>query len=215
MPKLSIKQLFKTAFTAYKTHWKFLTLVTLIAWVARFVPGYLRDLFDLPWLFYSLTFVNWLIGIVVTLGLTKTILLLVDRQEKNIKNLYLYTLSLFIPFLLASLLYSLIVIGGTLLLIVPGIILALTFQFYSYLIVDQNLAPKQALKQSGILTKGHKLQLFWLMLLIGLMNIVGAIAFLVGLLFTVPMSLLIMTYTYRHLNPTKQASTPTTTPSQS
>ena len=207
MPKLSLKTLFKQAFTTYKLNWKFLTLVTLIAWAVRFIPSYIQDLLDVPWLYYSLTFLNWLIGLVVTLGLTKTILLLVDKQDKNLKNLYLFTLPLFVPFLLGSLLYSAIVLGGILLLIVPGIIFALMFQFYSYLIVDQNLKPKEALKQSKTLTKGHKLQLFWLMLLLGLLNLAGALLFLVGLLFTIPMSLLVMTYTYRELNPIASSQT--------
>ncbi|MBU1085854.1 MAG: hypothetical protein ABIJ43_00955 [Candidatus Beckwithbacteria bacterium] len=206
MPKLQIKTLFTKAFTSYKASWKFLTLITLIAWLTRFIPSYLQDLFDTPWLFYSLSFLNWVLGIAVSLGLTKTILNLVDNQEKNLKNLYLYTLPLFIPFLLASIFYSLIVIAGTILLIIPGIILALKYQFFSYLIIDQNLTPKQAIKQSGIITQSHKLQLFWLMLLLILINLGGALFFLIGLIFTIPMSLLIMAYTYRELNPAKVAS---------
>lgn len=210
MPKLQIKELFKKAFKTYKLNWKFLTLITLIAWLVRFIPGYLRNLFDNPWIFYPISIINWLIGIAITLGLTKTILSLIDNQEKNLKNLYLYTLPLFVPFFLSSFFYSLITIGGIILLIVPGIIWAIKYQFFGYLIIDQNLKPKQAIKQSGLITQNYKLQLFFLMLILGLINFLGALFFLIGLIFTIPMSLLVMAYTYRQLSPAKSPTTPAT-----
>ena len=208
MPKLQIKALSKTAFQTYKANWKFLTIVTLIAWLARFIPAFVRDLFDNPWLFYPLSFLSWIVGVAITIGLTKTILMLVDQNQKDYKNLYLFTLPLFIPFLLTSIAYSAIMVAGIILLIVPGVIWAIKFQFFSYLIIDENLKPKKALIKSGIMTQGHKLQLFLLALVLGLANLAGALLFLVGLIFTIPMSLLIMAYTYRELNPVKQTPTP-------
>lgn len=201
MPKLQIKLLFKTAFETYKLNWKFLTLVTLIASLARFIPNFLQNLFDTPWLYYSLTFIGWIIGIVVTLGLIKTILDLVDNNQKDFKNLYQHSLPIFIPFLLTSIIYSLIILGGVILLIIPGIILALMFQFATYAVVDQNLKPKQALKLSKTITKGHLPQLFLITLALGLINLLAALLFLLPLIFTIPTSLLVMAYTYRQLNP--------------
>lgn len=205
MPKLSIKQLLQQSFQTYKANWKFLTLITLIAWLTRFLPGLLTNLSDLPWLVFSLTFLNWIIGLLVTLGLINTTLKLIDSQSTDLKNLYQHSLPLFIPFFLTSVLYFLIIIGGILLLIIPGIIFALKFQFANYLVVDQNLKPKQALKQSNQLTKGNLWKLFLLTLTLGLTNILGALLFLLPLIFTIPISLLTMTYAYRQLNPLTQS----------
>ena len=79
-----------------------------------------------------------------------------------------------------------IVLVGLILLIVPGIIAALALMFATYVVVDRGFGPIEAIKESVRLTKGHRWELFLLALaLIGL-NILGAIALLVGLLVTIP-----------------------------
>jgi uncharacterized membrane protein len=88
---------------------------------------------------------------------------------------------------------------GTILLIVPGIIWALKFQFYGYYIVDKNLKPVDALKMSAMSTSGKKGNLFVFFVLLGLINFLGLIALLVGLLISVPVTLLAYVYVYRLL----------------
>lgn len=92
-----------------------------------------------------------------------------------------------------------IVIVGLILLIIPGIIAALMLLFSNYLVIDKNLGPIEALKESMRITKGHKWQLLLLVLAVACMNILGALAFFVGLLVTVPISILAMAHVYRTL----------------
>ncbi len=98
-----------------------------------------------------------------------------------------------------TVLYHLIVLGGCLLVIVPGIIWALKFQFYGYLIVDKRLGPVAALKESGRITDGVKEDLFLLCLLVGLINLLGALCLVIGLLATVPIGFVATALVYRRL----------------
>jgi uncharacterized membrane protein len=63
-------------------------------------------------------------------------------------------------YLLGYFLYILILIGGLFLLIIPGIIWAVKYQFFGYFIIDQGMKPVEALKRSGQLTKGRKGYIF-------------------------------------------------------
>lgn len=108
-------------------------------------------------------------------------------------------------------LFILIVGVGFVLLIIPGIILALTFGLGKYLVIDRGLGPVEALKESRRITKGSRLKLFLLMLVIILLNIVGTIAFLVGLFVTVPVSLLALVHAYRVLEKNKRIAVIDTT----
>ena len=80
-----------------------------------------------------------------------------------------------------------------------AVILAMGLMFVPYLVIDRGLGPIEAMKESWRVTKGHKWQLFFLFLaLIGL-NILGAIALIIGLLVTVPISMLAAAHAYRTL----------------
>jgi uncharacterized membrane protein len=91
---------------------------------------------------------------------------------------------------------------------VPGIYLALKYQFYNYLIRDQGKGLVEAIRISGVLTEGvmWNLVLFWLMLaginILGMLagiNILGMLALGIGLTITVPLSWLATAYVYRRL----------------
>jgi uncharacterized membrane protein len=96
-------------------------------------------------------------------------------------------------------LQALIVIGGFILLIIPGIFFALRLQFTCYLIVDKNLGPVEAVKTSWKITKGNAWNLFFLGILLGLINILGLLCLIVGLFVTVPLTMLATTFVYRKL----------------
>lgn len=98
-----------------------------------------------------------------------------------------------------KILTGIIVIIGLILLIVPGIIAALALLFATYLVVDRNLGPIEAMKESARMTKGHRWNLFLLMLALLGINILGAIALLVGLLISIPVSLLAIAHAFRKL----------------
>jgi len=62
--------------------------------------------------------------------------------------------------LLAAFLLTIGIVFGFVLLIVPGIILALGLGFFVYGLIDQDLGPIESLQESWRLTNGHKAFLF-------------------------------------------------------
>lgn len=110
----------------------------------------------------------------------------------------------FLKFLLMSILVSVLVIVGLIFLIIPGVVLALLFTFCSYLVMERQLGPIAAIKESARIAKKHLWKIFLLFLAVGALNILGFIALLVGLFVSVPVSLLATAHAYRVL--TSEAS---------
>ncbi|PYZ96814.1 hypothetical protein CR205_14130 [Alteribacter lacisalsi] len=73
-----------------------------------------------------------------------------DRRRKARRPL----LRLFIPVVIATVLFFLIFGGGTLLFIIPGIIAFVFFLLFSHVITIENKTPYEALKRSAVLIKG-------------------------------------------------------------
>jgi uncharacterized membrane protein len=72
----------------------------------------------------------------------------------------------------------LIILGGFILLVVPGIIFACKLAFVPYLVIDRKLGPVAAIKESWNMTEGHAMEVF----LIGLVGIPIVIAGLICLI---------------------------------
>lgn len=99
----------------------------------------------------------------------------------------------------ASLVYTLFVVGGLLLLVVPGIYALIRLQFFSYIIVEENVGPIEALKKSAAITQGHVGALFLFLLMAFGLLVVSALPFGLGLLVSVPVSMLASVFVYRAL----------------
>lgn len=128
-----------------------------------------------------------LLQIGVTLVLVRVALKLCDEKTVSLHKME-GLLSGYLPYLLALLIYGVVVATGLLLLIVPGIIWALRFGFAGFLVVDKNLDPLEAMTESSRLTRGVKGRLLGFALLVALANLLGALALGVGLFVTIPMS---------------------------
>ncbi|MEK7106915.1 MAG: hypothetical protein AAB899_01890 [Patescibacteria group bacterium] len=114
----------------------------------------------------------------------------------------------FWQYLGAGLLYGLGIFVGIILLIIPGIIVLLTYQFASYVVVDRNFGPIKALKESARITRGHRLELLLLFLLVLILNIAGLLALVVGLFVTIPVTMLAVVHAYRTLEHKASEITP-------
>lgn len=139
----------------------------------------------------------WVVNSIIAMGVINICLKLIDNKKPKLKDIY-YTKKLF-NFILASILRSFIIIGGFILLIIPGIIFSIKLQYSEYLIVDKKLDAVDSIKKSWEMTKGVKWNLFLFGLILGLINILGILALLVGLLITVPLTFIANAYVYRKL----------------
>jgi len=140
---------------------------------------------------------GYVLTILVSIELVKITLIFYDYNKGQLKDLF-SEYRLFFKYLLANIIYVLIILGGLLLFIIPGIIWAIKFQFFPHLIVDKKLEPIEALKQSSAITRGIKWQLLAFLLVVVIINVLG-ILFLVGLFITIPITILAMAFVYRKL----------------
>lgn len=82
-------------------------------------------------------------------------------------------------FFLISLVVGLIVLGGTILLVIPGIIFGIWFSFATLLVLDKNMGVREALKTSKLMVNGK----FWKVL--GRFVVIGLFTFFVSLILMV------------------------------
>ena len=120
----------------------------------------------------------------------------------------LWSPSPFWKYFLTSLAYGLIVVAGFILLIVPGIIWSIKYMFAPYLVMDRTLGVREALRESARITSWRKWDLFLLGLVLGLINILGLLCLVIGLLVTVPVTYLAVAHAYRILEHTAGEMTP-------
>jgi hypothetical protein len=97
----------------------------------------------------------------------------------------------------ASILFGLAVAIGILLLIVPGIYIALRYGQYMVAIVDRDLGIFESFSYSSALTTNNRLLLLGLWVLSALIVLAGLIACGVGLIFAIPMVWLTSMVAYR------------------
>jgi uncharacterized membrane protein len=138
------------------------------------------------------------VGILFELGTVRISLDFADARRAQMRDLFMQYRLLW-RYFLASLLYNLIVVGGLILFIVPGVMWAIKFQFYSFAIVDESAGVLDSFRRSAALTQGVKwnLLLFWLV--IALVVIAGALALVVGLLWAIPVVMVARAFVFRAL----------------
>jgi len=167
-----------------------------ISFALDFVSDQFQE--DISALSSLIFFLHWIIMVILNMGLIYITLRFCDNAKPIYADLFVPSKK-FLTFIAASILYGLIVFAGLILLIVPGIVWAIRYSLFRFLIIDEDLGPIDALKKSAELTDGSKWNLFLFDILIGLINILGALAFFVGLLVTIPLSLIASAYVYRTL----------------
>jgi uncharacterized membrane protein len=103
-------------------------------------------------------------------------------------------------FILASILYSLIVTVGLILCIIPGIAAAIALYFYGFYVLDRGLGPTDSLRASYELVRANVGTVVVLLLVAWLVYFVGILLCGIGVFVTAPVALIMVSYGYRILN---------------
>ncbi|MCB1443925.1 MAG: DUF975 family protein [Methyloceanibacter sp.] len=143
--------------------------------------------------------VSYLLGILISMGMTAFFLVAHDNPD-GVEYAALWHPKPFWNFFAASVLASLAVGIGLVLLIVPGLIAMVLFMFATLLVIDRGLGPVEAMQESMRLTKGYRWPLFGLILLLALVIFVGVLALGVGVLVAGPVAGLAYVHAYRMLS---------------
>ncbi|WP_035987939.1 hypothetical protein [Leptolyngbya sp. KIOST-1] len=105
----------------------------------------------------------------------------------------------FLPIFLTALISGILTAIGFVLLVLPGIYLAVAYLFAQPLVIDKSADFWQAMETSRKLITKKWFSFFGLLLLILLLNMAGAIVVGIGLLVTVPLSVCIIAAAYEDI----------------
>lgn len=141
----------------------------------------------------------WLVETIVQIGVITITLKLVDSKKASINDLF-SNIRVYWRYLGGSILYFLIVSIGLILLIVPGVIWGIKYQFYGFNIVDKKMGVIDALKESAKITEGVRWDLFIFGLALVGIIILGALALGIGLFAAIPVVWLATAFIYRKLS---------------
>ncbi len=183
--------------------WVALVLWTVILWIphamintASMIFAFVAEDHQSPWF---LKVISVAVNVITLMLYTRVVLLCMDDDPAGIGDV-LSGFKFLIPFSIASLLFFLAVLVGSVALIVPGIYIGLATGLYSFLVVDQFMGPIEALKRSFHITKGHLLQLAFLYFVLSMVIFGGLICFVVGVIPASIVSTIALADVYRRLD---------------
>ena len=187
---MDLLQLMQKARTLLAPHWVLSIGVCLVYGLAVAVPAELNSYGEM---------LSFLLAGPLQLGLCFFFLNLVRGQETRFELLF----EGFKPLLTVLLSYAIITaltIVGLILLIVPGIIVALGFSMTYYVIADDpEITFQVALEQSWKLTDGYKMELLVLNLRFIPWYLLGLLCLIVGIFAVIPWHNTTLALYYEHL----------------
>lgn len=139
-----------------------------------------------------------LVSVVVGVGLMYISLKLARGEHASYRDIVPPTKMVW-HYFCASVLTGVLIVVGFILLIIPGIYLALRYSMVRYLIID-GVGITDSLRKSAAMTDGMKWKLLGFLGVVVLVNIAGALLFIVGLLITIPTTVIAYAHVYQKLN---------------
>lgn len=185
-----------------------LVLIALVALLANGMVNLLQRAGGHGWFWTILTTViATFVSLVISLGLIRAALAITDGRRPELPDL-LSTDGIGV-YLVASLLVSLIIAVGLVLLIIPGLIAGFLLEFYGYAIVDRrvdagssaaNADPIGSMRASfEVVSRNFGQLLLFALACLGL-NIFGALLCGVGLLVSLPVTAIALAYAWRYFS---------------
>jgi hypothetical protein len=96
--------------------------------------------------------------------------------------------------------YCVSVAIGLILLIIPGIYVAIRFKFFTYLVLEhENASIEELIKMTYRLTKNNFWSIFGFIVLAIIFNLLGLLCLVIGLFVTVPITVLASAHMYNKL----------------
>jgi uncharacterized membrane protein len=105
----------------------------------------------------------------------------------------------FVPTLVASIVIALFVFGGTLLCVIPGLVVAAMYKFTYLFIVDKRMDFWPAMQASHAVVKRDYVGFTLFLLLMALVNLLGALCCIVGIFVTIPVTFAAITVAYKEI----------------
>lgn len=198
---IDLVPLFKFSFHQFKKYASFVIGAMLTFFVLAILPQiyFMAQVPDEPNAQAQFTsFLLTLVQLFLSLGFIKIMLLLVQDEYVEVADMF-NNFRPFLSYFVASFLYGIATFVGLLLLVIPGIFIAIRFQFYPYFILEENVSSFTALQKSFYLSQNLTLELFLLGAVVIILNLVGILLFGVGIVLTYPLTTMATAIVYKSL----------------
>lgn len=136
--------------------------IYLVIFAVAFLVGLVEGLFaSIPVVSLLVSLASIVISAALSIASMYYILKFVRNEKIEIKDVFEFAKKYWGVSVLSTLLVGLCVLGGTVLLVIPGIIVSFGLYFASYVVADNpELSATEVIKKSWNLTKGYKMDLF-------------------------------------------------------
>ena len=139
-----------------------------------------------------------LLGVFLSIGATRIGLNLVSGKEASVGMLFSGAKKV-LPMIGGYIIFGAAVAVGLLLLIVPGIYIAMRYGQFFYAIIDKDMGVIESFKYSSSITTNNRMKLLVLILLYFVIALAGVLALCVGLFFAIPVIYMSGVVAYRWL----------------
>jgi len=200
-PVFSIEESLRFGWQKTKQHSKLLFQVLLVLFALQVVSAIVQKALENTLVGGLASFALAVVGVIVGTGFTLIALKIAKGEAAVFKDIVPPMRVVWYVFL-ASLLSGILVFAGLILLIIPGIYFALRFSMVRFAVLE-GAGVMESFGKSTALTNGLKWQLLGFFAVMILLNILGAIALMIGLLITIPVTMIAFAHIYLAL--TKKA----------
>jgi uncharacterized membrane protein len=174
-------------------------LVSLIVLAGNALAVLLSAANSSPAMSYAFSLLGILVDVLLVFGLIRAALEVVEGRIPSLADVF--RPDGYGPFLVASVLFLIGLYLGLLVLVVPGLIFGVVFQFYEFVVAEHPDVPATvALRRSAQITRSARVRLFGLAVVLLLLNLAGFMVCVVGLVVTYAISAVALAYVYRLLS---------------
>lgn len=201
----NIKKLFNDSIADFKKNWKLFIFIGIIFFAAEMFGNAGISIDPVNGVVThssTISVIGFLLQVFLGLGFIKFLLNMIDGKEYKVEDLLKGPRNIyhFLYFAVVTFIYGALIGFGTIFLVIPGIIMAVGFLFSQYLVAEEKADIFGSFTQSWKMTKGHRWKIFGLMILLGLFNLAGLLAFVIGLAVTIPVTYIVYARLYRTLS---------------
>lgn len=198
VPGFSIGEAISYGWAAFKKQPGPLLLVVLVVFIVSGIFNGLGYAFDSVVLQFVFQLLSIFVSIVISMGLIRVGLKITRGETAEVGDLF--STEHLGQYIGASILFTIIFTIGLILCIIPGIIAAVVLGFFGFAVIDRGADVTSSLSISADITQGHRGTLFGFYIVLGLLNLLGALLCGVGLLVTYPVSIVAVAYAYRKIS---------------
>lgn len=186
-----------------KGHYKDAIIITLIIIIMALVNSLLNRYIENSAIKVTISIITTFIETFFTLGTTSFYLKLARGEDTSYKELFAHK-DLLITGVLISLIIAIFVLLWGLLLIVPGIIAAISYSYALYILIDNNdIEFMDAINKSKEMMMGHKKDFFFLIISFLGWIILSLLSFGILLLYVTPYINMTITLFYEEIKEAK------------